>query len=107
MKVFVRSKFDCTPDLVWAEVQTSRLLEEVMFPLLRFLPADGKPFPTRWPEGATCRGNLRFLGVIPLGGHSIFFERIDPSNRQIQTREKGPWIRLWDHLISVGKGAKG
>ncbi len=39
--------------------------------------------------------------MIPLGRHSIFCERIDPELREIQTREREPLVRRWDHLVRV------
>ena len=61
------------------------------------------PLPERWQQGATVVGRGIVLGVLPLGQHKLFFERVDPQTRQIQTRESNRWVRRWDHLISVNE----
>ena len=39
MKVFVESVLECPPEAAWSEVQTSRLLLEVIQPLVSVRPA--------------------------------------------------------------------
>ena len=99
--------FDCSPELVWEEVQTSQLLAQVMKPWLRFVPLPRAQFPTRWPVGGIVRGKLYALGLIPLGTHAVHFEKIDQQCRQIQTREYSPLVQQWDHLISVQEAPDG
>ncbi|HUR47928.1 MAG TPA: hypothetical protein VMY88_00155 [Acidimicrobiales bacterium] len=45
--------------------------------------------------------HVYLLGVVPLGPHTIFCERIDSGARTIQTRESGPRVRRWDHQMRV------
>jgi hypothetical protein len=101
MKVYVQSVLPCPVEKVWDEVQRSALLFEIIRPLFRFVPADGSPFPERWQEGATMRGKGYLFGVIPLGTHTIYLERIDAAAGEIQSRESEPLVRRWDHLIRV------
>jgi hypothetical protein len=101
MKVHVESIFDCPPEMVWAEVQTPRLLLEVIRPLLRFVPPRGTQFPANWKAGQTFFGRTYVLSLLPFGLHSILIERVDAKQREIQSRERDRWIRRWDHLISV------
>jgi ligand-binding SRPBCC domain-containing protein len=101
MKVSVESVLHCPAEKVWDEVQRSSLLLEVTRPLVRIVPADGPQFPERWLEGATVRCKCYLFGIIPLGTHTIFMERIDPVAREIQSRESDPLIRRWDHLVRV------
>jgi hypothetical protein len=101
MQVYVESIFDCPAERVWTEVQTSRLLLEIIRPLLRFIPVGGEQFPERWVEAGTVVGRAFAFGVLPLGRHALYFERIDHVRLEIQTRESDRWIRRWDHLISV------
>jgi len=101
MKVYVESVLDCSASRAWSEVRTSRLLLEVMRPLLRFEPPRGTSFPLEWEQGTTIRGKSYLFGLIPLGLRTIRFERIDPQRREIQTRETDRLINRWDHLISI------
>lgn len=41
------------------------------------------------------------FGFIPLGVRAIYLERIDQEHFEIQSREKDPLIKKWDHLIKV------
>lgn len=107
MKVCVATILECLPDRVWAELQTSRLLLEVMRPLLRFVPPRPACFPVQWKQSATVAGKAYILSLVPLGIHTLRFERIDPQRRQIQTREKNRLISRWDHLISVREAPGG
>jgi hypothetical protein len=101
MRCFVESIFDCSADKVWEKVQTSSLLFEVMRPLIWMAPVDAPAFPERWVEETSVRGVSYLFGVIPLGTHTLFFERIDPEAREIQSREFDPIVRRWDHLVQV------
>ena len=55
MKVYVESILECAADRAWSEVQTSRLLLEVMWPLLRLLPPHGTRFPSDGSKGRRSR----------------------------------------------------
>ncbi len=101
MRVYVESVLDCSPDRAWSEVRTSRLLLEVIRPLLRFVPPQGASFPFEWEQSTTVRGRSYVLGLIPLGLHTIQYERVDADRREIQTREANRLVRRWDHLISI------
>ena len=46
-----------------------------------------------------CRSYL--FGLVPLGTRDLVFERIDPAARRIQTRERDPLVRRWDHELRV------
>src|SRR6185312_14415086 len=105
MKVHVESIFDCSPELVWEEVQTSQLLTQVTKPLFRFAPLPGAQFPNRWEAGGMVRCKAYALNVLPLGTHAVHFERIDHQRHQIQTREYSPFFEQFDHLISAQKTA--
>lgn len=107
MKVYVESVLQCPAGRVWDEVQRPALLLEIIRPLFRFVPADDSKFPERWLEKAAVRCNGYLFGVIPLGTHTIFIERIDTAAREIQTRESEPLVRRWDHLVRVRSSGDG
>src|SRR5205814_10309082 len=50
---------------------------------------------------------IYLFGIIPLGTHTIFLERIDSEAREIQSRESEWLVRRWDHLIRVRPAADG
>jgi hypothetical protein len=97
----VESVLDCPPEKVWAEVQTPSLLREIIRPLMRIVPVDSARFPERWEQGATVRCQFCLFGMIPLGVHTLFLQRVDQTAREIQSRESDPLISRWDHLVRV------
>ena len=107
MRVYVESVLPCPAEKVWEELQRPALLREIIRPLFRFVPADPLQFPERWPEGATLRLRGYLFGIIPIGTHTIFLERIDPVAREIQSRESEPLVRRWDHLVRVRPAGDG
>src|SRR5262249_23839568 len=96
-----QSMFDCPPEKVWAELQTSALHREVIRPLMRFRSLDAPDASERWSQGGTFHFRCYLFGVIPLGKHTIFIERIDPVAQEIQSREHGALLHRWDHLIRI------
>jgi hypothetical protein len=80
--------------------QKSSLLRHVIWPLARFVPT-GTSFPERWSEGLVLRCKLFVFGVIPIGAHTLHFEKIDHDNYELQSREHDPFIARWDHMVSV------
>ncbi len=107
MRVHVESVLPCTPDKAWEELQRPALHREITRPLFRFVPADPPQFPERWPEGATLHFRGYLFGFIPIGTHTIFFERIDPAARELQSREGGGLVRRWDHLVRLRPTGEG
>jgi hypothetical protein len=107
MKVSVRSVLACPPAFVWDMVQTSALFFEVIRPLLRVKPLPGNLFPPRWLEGESVSCRMYLFGWLPLGKHTIRFDRIDQQRRQIQTKESGRLIRRFRHRIEVAPAGGG
>jgi hypothetical protein len=108
MRVFVQSTLPCDADRAWAEVQTSRLLHEICWPIIRLRPAAGDAaIAERWQVGATNRLRTAMFGLIPLGTRVLHWESIDPGRREMQTREHDGLIRRWDHRIQVEAVAPG
>jgi hypothetical protein len=101
MKCFVQTVLNCPADRIWANVQTSSLLLDVIWPLVTLEPVGVEAFPERWTEGMPVRCRSYLFGVFYLGVRTLQFERIDQAGREIQTREKDPIVRRWDHRIRV------
>jgi hypothetical protein len=101
MRVYLQSRLSCSAKQAWDEVQLSRLLREVAWPVIRFAAVSADDFPERWQTGMTvlCRSYL--FGLIPLGVRTLHFELVDGERMRIQTRERDPLVRRWDHVIHV------
>ena len=101
MTVRIQSVFDCPPEKVWAELQKSALHREIIRPLMRFRSLDAPGTSECWTQGCTFHFRIYLFGVIPLGKHTIFIERIDPAAGEVQSREHSALVRRWDHLIRI------
>jgi hypothetical protein len=101
MVVDVSTVLDCSAEKAWSEVQKSSLHLRVIKPLARIVPLPGSPWPARWEQGRMVQCSLYIFGVVPIGVHTIFLERIDHDRREIQSREHGALIKRWDHHISI------
>lgn len=66
-----------------------------------FHSLDAPGAPERWTQGSTYRFRCYLFGVVPLGAHTIFIERVDPVALEIQSREHEALVRHWDHLIRI------
>jgi len=84
----------------WNEVQKSSLHRHVIWPLARLVPI-GPGIPEPWSERLTIRCRLFVFGIIPIGVHTIQFERIDQENNEMRTREHNPVVPRWDHVVSI------
>jgi hypothetical protein len=82
-------------------VRSSRLLLEVMAPLITIKPVAGEELPAIWSQGEALRFRLYLFGIVPMGIRTILFERVDADAREIQTHETDPLVRRWDHLIHI------
>ncbi len=100
MTADVSTILECSATKAWDEVQKSSLHRHVTWPLTRIV-STGTPFPERWIEGATIRCRLFISGIIPMGVHTLFFEKIDQRNYEIQSREHDALVARWDHLVSI------
>lgn len=100
MKVLVKSKLNSSAAIVWDLTERSSTLVKIAWPMVRFVPAND-PFPEKWIEGAAIYLRSYIFGLIPVGTRRIFFEKIDKSSMQLQSRESDPLTKQWDHLISV------
>jgi hypothetical protein len=106
MLVRVSTLLDCPPSKAWQEVQTSKLLDYVVSPLVKFIPVQPSQFPLVWMDGKYLV-RLMLLGVIPFGRHWIVISRPTPmggSENQINELLDdgyGDIISKWQHLISI------
>ncbi|MEM8862779.1 MAG: hypothetical protein AAGD96_31090 [Chloroflexota bacterium] len=101
MKIKLQSTLNCSAEAAWEEVKKVSLLQYVASPLVKFFPHDPAVFPKYWKEHETSVVLFRVFGLIPLGKHALYFEKIDGKTRELQTREKSFLLHKWDHLISI------
>lgn len=97
-----------SPDKIWQELQTSRLLQYVARGLVRFVPAGGKAFPDVWTEGR-YKAWLLLFGFFPIGWQVIGLEFPPSDGQHKRLRDNGcGWlIRTWDHLITIAPEGEG
>lgn len=101
MRVYVESILPCSAELAWEEVRTSRLLLEVVRPLVVLRPLRGEQFSEHWTSGQTMLCRTFLFGLIPLGVRTVHFTQVDSAAREIHTREFDRLIHRWDHVIRV------
>ena len=100
-KVRVQSIFNAAPERVWRAIQTPDLWQRVTYPLLTFTPTSGLEMPTKWQVGDRATFQLKGLGFIPAGQHTIQLESIDPEQKILRSRESGSVASLWNHTIFI------
>lgn len=59
------------------------------------------PLPERFAAGESLRLRLAGPGGVPAGWHELHVESVDEDELAIQTRERSPLLRRWDHRLSV------
>ena len=97
---------NCPPERAWQEVQTSRLLEFIATPLVRFVPVELPALPAVWEERSYLV-ELRLFGRIPFGKQWIVITRplieMTPGRQRYELRDNGhgDLITTWDHSIFV------
>ena len=57
--------------------------------------------PAIWDEGESADVTLHALGLIPLGKHTIFMEKVDLENFELLTKESGQIAQVWNHRVSI------
>lgn len=108
MRMKLTTMLDTSAERAWAEVQTSRLLAHVAWPVLSFAPIGGEPLPAIWDD-STHPVRLRAFGLIPLGRQDIVTSRplSGPDSYQIRDNGTGDLMLRWDHMITIDRVAPG
>jgi hypothetical protein len=100
-KVRVQSIFNAAPEKVFQAVQTPALWQRVTYPVLTFTPAPGIQMPKYWQVGDRATFQLKGLGIIPAGQHTIQLESIDSTRRILRSKESGSIASIWNHTVFV------
>ena len=104
----MESVLPASPRAVWEAVQRVDTLVAVARPLLVFRPGlPGTALPERWPVGVPVPMRLWAFGAVPLGRHTLLVESADDEAMTVQTRERSPLLRRWDHRITVAPAGPG
>lgn len=112
MRVKSTTRLDCSPEQVWQEVQTSRLLRYVAAPLITFDPVEPPVLPDVWSEGRYLVA-MRLFGLLPFGRQWIVIRLVmadsTPGAQHYQLRDNGhgDHISMWDHWITIAETADG
>ncbi len=99
MKARIATRLPCSEAELWERIIEPESLRFVSAPILSFVAPEGRDLPTSWQTGVPYPLRLRFLGVLPLGRHTIELVRVDERARRIESRESGLLARTWNHII--------
>ena len=97
-RVEVTALYDADPDATFAAALNFDELMEAMSGLAVY---EGLDPGTVAEEGKTYRVDVTFWGLLKMTGHTMFVEKLDVPNRELQSREGGNGIERWDHNLSV------
>lgn len=98
-KLIIGSILECSYQQAWGLLETFGLLEYVAWPIIQFRAIPGQELPATWIPGQSLDVQLFLFGLIPMGRHSIYLERVNSQTGEIQSRESSAWIKTWDHRI--------
>jgi hypothetical protein len=103
MKARIATRLPCSEAELWDRIVEPESLRFVAAPILEFVPVEGSDLPEKWRTGVPYPLRLRFLGVVPLGRHTIELVRVDERARRIESRESGLLARTWNHVIQFSE----
>jgi ligand-binding SRPBCC domain-containing protein len=107
MRVTVKSILKCPVEKVWSEVQKPSVLQRITWPLAKITSAGPAPFPSAWKVGEKYQCKIALFALLPTGTRELVFEKIDHDRHFIQTRERDPIVKRWDHTMSFAEGEGG
>jgi len=107
MQVKISTTLPCPPERVWQEVQTTKLLLHVAYPLVVFEPVAPRAFPETWSEESYLV-RMRVFGFILIGNQWIVIKR-KVTNEKFELLDDGHSniIKQWRHLISLQRTPEG
>lgn len=101
MQVKISTLLHCAPERAWQEVQTSRLLRYIAYPLVHLEPITPRTFPETWSEGRYLV-RMRLFGFLPFGTQWIVIRRaVTPGIYELLDDGHGDFIARWHHLITL------
>jgi hypothetical protein len=106
MIVDVSTRLECPAAEAQRHVRTTRLLQYIAHPLIRFVPE--QELPAEIPDEGTFRVRMYLLGVVPLGWQAIVVSFPEHAGG-FCLRDNGysPLISRWDHVITIEPAGDG
>lgn len=96
----ISTRLACTESELWKDISRPNSLQFVASPILRFEPIESEDLDHEWEVGRDYPLKLYFLGIIPLGRHTIQLVEVDKDRNFIASRERGTLAPVWNHSIS-------
>ena len=108
MKVSVSTYLDAPPERVWQEVRTTRLLQHVNHPLVKFIPKDPPDWPAEWEE-KDYLAKMVLFGFLPFGDQvlGVRFDDLGDGNYRLRDEGHGDVADVWDHVIRLKPDGEG
>lgn len=105
MRAVITTTLDAPVKRIWAELQTTRLLNYVASPIIVFDFIDPETVPTHWGDGDYLV-SMRFLGFIPIGRQRIITTTPQPEDHplgkfRLRDNATGEIAKVWDHHIVI------
>ena len=102
MKVSVSTYLDAPPQRIWQEVRTTKLLQHVNFPLLKFQPIDPPKWPEVWEE-KDYLAKMFLFSFLPFGIQvlGVRFDDLGEGNYRLRDEGRGDVAKVWDHVIFI------
>lgn len=103
---------DCPPEKLAEKLREPMLFAYVSWPILQFKPVDPATPPERWGEQKAVV-KLSFLGVLPMGRHTLnisFRDRsVEKGKFWFEMRDDGfgQLVKKWDHTMTVRQNGGG
>lgn len=102
MRIRLTTVLNCPKERAWQAVQTTRLLEYIAAPLVRFDPLQPSRLPETWVEGS-YQVSMKIFGWFSFGKHWIVISKPQAENGPYHIRDNGygDHIKKWDHWINI------
>lgn len=99
---------DCPPADAIQHARSSRLLEYVAAPWIRFEAVAPSQLPDEWEPGR-YQVRMKLLGVVPLGTQWIGIRAVEQRGERLLVHDQGSsaLVRVWDHRIEISPAAGG
>jgi len=102
MRVVLQTLLAAPTDRVWAEVNRTRLLDYVAWPMLKFQPVSPLKLPEKWQPGE-FEVRMFAFDIVPVGRQWIVISFPDTQlpARELLDDGRGSLLSRWHHLIRV------
>ncbi|MBL8097964.1 MAG: hypothetical protein JNK81_02225 [Anaerolineales bacterium] len=107
MQIKISTTLPCSTERVWQEVQTTKLLLYIAYPLVVFESVKPNIFPEVWSDKSYLV-RMRVFGFIPFGEQWIVIKRnITEEKFELLDDGHSNIIKQWKHLITLKQTPEG